>query len=151
MPEELRAAIVLFASLLDERQRRLLAGLEALKCGWGGTGPEELPHGPPYAARAVRRASAADSSAPAAPGRVQGGRAERAPTPPVPVELPDGVRHGEEPPGLRQASGRPHPTQPVWRGRVGKLRAHRARDGPDRSLTSPQCPFHSRPLLLPNK
>ena len=36
MPEELRAAIVLFASLLDERQRRLFAGLEALKCGWGG-------------------------------------------------------------------------------------------------------------------
>ncbi len=36
MPEELRAVIVLFASLLDERQRRLFAGLEALKCGWGG-------------------------------------------------------------------------------------------------------------------
>ena len=36
MPEELRAAIVLFASLLDERQRRLFAGLESLKCGWGG-------------------------------------------------------------------------------------------------------------------
>ena len=36
MPEELRAAIVLFASRLDERQRRLFAGLEALKCGWGG-------------------------------------------------------------------------------------------------------------------
>ena len=36
MPEDLRAAIVLFASLLDERQRRLFAGLEALKCGWGG-------------------------------------------------------------------------------------------------------------------
>ena len=27
---------MLFASLLDERQRRLFAGLEALKCGWGG-------------------------------------------------------------------------------------------------------------------
>ena len=36
IPEELRAAIVLFASLLDERQRRLFAGLESLKCGWGG-------------------------------------------------------------------------------------------------------------------
>ena len=33
MPAELRAAIVLFASLLDERQRRLFAGLESLKCG----------------------------------------------------------------------------------------------------------------------
>ena len=36
VPNELRAAIVLFASLLDERQRRLYAGLESLKCGWGG-------------------------------------------------------------------------------------------------------------------
>ena len=36
MPDELRAASVLFASLLDERQRRLYAGLESLKCGWGG-------------------------------------------------------------------------------------------------------------------
>ena len=36
VPDELRAAIVLFASLLDERQRRLYAGLESLKCGWGG-------------------------------------------------------------------------------------------------------------------
>ena len=36
IPDQLRAAIVLFASLLDERQRRLYAGLESLKCGWGG-------------------------------------------------------------------------------------------------------------------
>ena len=36
VPAELRTAIVLFASLLDERQRRLYAGLESLKCGWGG-------------------------------------------------------------------------------------------------------------------
>lgn len=36
MPEELRAAIVLFFSLLDEKQRRLYAGLEALKGGRGG-------------------------------------------------------------------------------------------------------------------
>ena len=36
VPAELRAAIVRFASLLDERQRRLYAGLESLKCGWGG-------------------------------------------------------------------------------------------------------------------
>lgn len=34
--EELRAAIVLFFSLLDEKQRRLYAGLEALKTGRGG-------------------------------------------------------------------------------------------------------------------
>ena len=43
MPEELRAAIVLFASLLDERQRRVYARLESLKCGWGGdTKAEQL-------------------------------------------------------------------------------------------------------------
>lgn len=34
--EELRAAIVLFYSLLDEKQRRLFAGLESLKEGHGG-------------------------------------------------------------------------------------------------------------------
>jgi hypothetical protein len=36
MPDELRAAIVLFYSLLDEQLRRLYAGLEALKSGYGG-------------------------------------------------------------------------------------------------------------------
>jgi hypothetical protein len=36
IPDELRAAIVLFWSLLDERQRRLYAGLESLKLGAGG-------------------------------------------------------------------------------------------------------------------
>ena len=36
MPQELQAAIVLFYSLLDEKQRRLYAGLEALKTGHGG-------------------------------------------------------------------------------------------------------------------
>lgn len=36
LPNELRAAIVLFFSLLDEQQRRLYAGLEALKSGHGG-------------------------------------------------------------------------------------------------------------------
>lgn len=35
-PEEVRAALLLFFSLLDERQRRLFAGLESLKCGYGG-------------------------------------------------------------------------------------------------------------------
>jgi hypothetical protein len=34
--EELKASLVLFASLLDERQRRLYAGLESLKLGRGG-------------------------------------------------------------------------------------------------------------------
>lgn len=36
LPDELRAAIVLFYSLLDEKQRRLYAGLEAMKSGRGG-------------------------------------------------------------------------------------------------------------------
>jgi hypothetical protein len=34
--DELKAAIVLFFSLLDEKQRRLYAGLESLKLGYGG-------------------------------------------------------------------------------------------------------------------
>ena len=36
VPDELKAAIVLFASMLDERQRRFYAGLESLKLGYGG-------------------------------------------------------------------------------------------------------------------
>ena len=36
MPDELKASIVLFFSLLDEKQRRLYAGLESLKVGHGG-------------------------------------------------------------------------------------------------------------------
>lgn len=34
--EEIKAAIVLFFSMLDEKQRRLYAGLESLKLGYGG-------------------------------------------------------------------------------------------------------------------
>lgn len=36
VPHELKAAIVLFFSMLDEKQRRLFAGLESLKLGYGG-------------------------------------------------------------------------------------------------------------------
>ncbi len=36
LPPELKAAMILFFSLLDERQRRLYAGLEAHKLGYGG-------------------------------------------------------------------------------------------------------------------
>lgn len=36
VPDELKAAIVLFFSLLNEKQRRLYAGLESLKWGHGG-------------------------------------------------------------------------------------------------------------------
>jgi hypothetical protein len=35
-PQEMRAAIILFYSLLDEQQRRLYAGVESLKLGHGG-------------------------------------------------------------------------------------------------------------------
>ena len=35
-PDEMKAAIILFYSLLDEKQRRLYAGLESLKLGRGG-------------------------------------------------------------------------------------------------------------------
>jgi hypothetical protein len=35
-PDELKAAIALFFSMLDEKQRRLYAGLESLKLGYGG-------------------------------------------------------------------------------------------------------------------
>lgn len=34
--DEIQAAIILFVSMLDEQQRRLFAGLEALKIGYGG-------------------------------------------------------------------------------------------------------------------
>lgn len=36
VPDEVKAAIVLFLSTLDEKQRRLYAGLESLKLGYGG-------------------------------------------------------------------------------------------------------------------
>lgn len=36
LPEELKAAIVVFYSVLDERQRRLYAAIESLKLGHGG-------------------------------------------------------------------------------------------------------------------
>jgi hypothetical protein len=35
-PDELKAAILLFYSLLDEQQRRLFAGLESIRLGYGG-------------------------------------------------------------------------------------------------------------------
>ena len=36
LPDEMKAAIILFFSMLDEQQRRLYAGLEAAKLGHGG-------------------------------------------------------------------------------------------------------------------
>src|SRR6185437_7853705 len=37
-PDEMKATIILFCSLLDEQQRRLYAGLESLKLGHGHGG-----------------------------------------------------------------------------------------------------------------
>ena len=36
VPDELKARVILYFSLLDEKQRRLYAGLESLKLGQGG-------------------------------------------------------------------------------------------------------------------
>jgi hypothetical protein len=36
VPDELKASIVLFSSMLNEKQRRVYAGLESLKLGFGG-------------------------------------------------------------------------------------------------------------------
>ena len=36
VPDELKAAMVLFLGMLDEKQRRLYAGLESLQLGYGG-------------------------------------------------------------------------------------------------------------------
>lgn len=36
VPDELKAAVILFFSLLDEQQKRLYAGLESMKLGYGG-------------------------------------------------------------------------------------------------------------------
>lgn len=75
LPDELKAAIVLFYSLLDERQRRLYAGLEALKVGHGGDTQvaELLGLDPATVARGRRELLAGDIE----PGRVRragGGR-----------------------------------------------------------------------------
>ena len=53
-PEELRAAMVLFASLLDEQQRRLYAGLESLQLG-GDRQIADLLHLDPHTVAKGRR------------------------------------------------------------------------------------------------
>jgi len=52
--DELRAAIVLFASLLDEQQRRLYAGLESLQLG-GDRQIADLLHLDPHTVAKGRR------------------------------------------------------------------------------------------------
>jgi len=63
LPDELKAAIVLFYSLLDERQQRLYAGLEAMKVGHGGDAQvaELLDIDPGTVARAAKSCSPARS------------------------------------------------------------------------------------------
>ena len=83
LPDELRAAIVLFYSLLDERQRRLYAGLEAMKVGHGGDAQvaELLGIDPGTVARGRRELLAGDVE----PGRVRregGGRPSAKKAPP---------------------------------------------------------------------
>jgi len=83
LPDELKAAIVLFYSLLDERQRRLYAGLEAMKVGHGGDAQvaELLGIDPGTVARGRRELLAGDVE----PGRVRqkgGGRPSAKKAPP---------------------------------------------------------------------
>ena len=74
--EELRAAIVLFASLLDEQQRRLYAGLESLRLG-GDRQIADLLHLDPHTvAKGRRQLLARDVKV----GRVRGVGGGRKPT-----------------------------------------------------------------------
>jgi hypothetical protein len=79
LPDEIKAAIVLFYSLLDERQRRLYAGLEALKVGHGGDAQiaELLGIDPSTVARGRRELLAGQVE----PGRVRRPGAGRKATP----------------------------------------------------------------------
>ncbi len=79
LPEELKAAMVLFYGLLDERQRRLYAGLEALKVGHGGDAQiaELLGLDPATVARGRRELLAGEVE----PGRVRRPGAGRKATP----------------------------------------------------------------------
>ena len=75
-PDELRAAIVLFASLLDEQQRRLYAGLESLQLG-GDRQIADLLHLDPHTvAKGRRQLLAQDVEV----GRVRGVGGGRKPT-----------------------------------------------------------------------
>jgi hypothetical protein len=79
LPAELKAAIVLFYSLLDERQRRLYAGLEAAKIGHGGDAQiaELLGMDPGTVARGRRELLGGEVE----PGRVRRPGGGRTPTP----------------------------------------------------------------------
>jgi hypothetical protein len=116
LPDELEAAIVLFYSLLDERQRRLYAGLEAMKVGHGGDAQvaELLDIDPGTVARGRQELLAGDIT-PAGGGRRQkkrprGDRGDRP---------PDGARHRRRPRERREMDQAHH--------REGRRRAGRGR------------------------
>jgi hypothetical protein len=71
--DELRAAIVLFASLLDEKQRRLYAGLESLQLG-GDSQIADLLHLDPHTVAKGRRQLLAQEVEVGRVRRVGGGR-----------------------------------------------------------------------------
>jgi hypothetical protein len=74
--DELRAAIVLFASLLDEQQRRLYAGLESLQLGGDRQIADLLHLDPQTVAKGRRQLLAQDVEV----GRVRGVGGGRKPT-----------------------------------------------------------------------
>ena len=122
MPEELRAAIGLFASLLDERQRRLFAGLEALKCGWGGDRRiAQLLGIDPSTVAAGRRQLVERDIELDRVRRAGGGRprTEKNAGSPRPPRSPDGPRDGRRP-ARRPEVDPPHDRQ--GRRRTGQAR-----------------------------
>ena len=74
-PDELKAVILLFYSLLDEQQRRLFAGLESIKLGRGGdTILATFLHVDPHTVARGRQQLLEHDVAPARTRRVGGGR-----------------------------------------------------------------------------
>ncbi len=95
-PDEMKAAIILFYSLLDEQQRRLYAGLESMKLGHGGDSvlAEFLGLDPHTIARAATncwirmwRSAGSDSTAPGASRWKKNARSNRS------HRNPTGTRH----------------------------------------------------------
>ena len=125
MPEELRAAIVLFASLLDERQRRLFAGLEALKCGGAATdaSPRCSASTRPPSRRDDDNSSSTTSRWTGCDAPVAGARQRKKNTGSHrPARSPDGARDGRRP-RHRLEVDTPYDRQ--GRGRVAQARHRR--------------------------
>ena len=83
-PDELRAAILLFYSLLDEQQRRLFAGLESIKLGRGGDATlAAFLHLDPHTVARGRQQLLDHDVAPDRVRRVDGGRPREEKKPPT--------------------------------------------------------------------